>query len=72
MNAIQKAAFAASALAITLVGAAFVTAPMAFAQPQQVVAHAACANLALQDTATGYAACQSASAGTDLVAFNRR
>jgi hypothetical protein len=31
MNAIQKAAFAASALAITLIGAAFVIAPMAFA-----------------------------------------
>ena len=34
MNAVQKAAFAASAFAITLVGAAFVTAPMAFARPE--------------------------------------
>jgi len=33
MNAIQKAAFAAGALAITLLGAALVTAPMAFARP---------------------------------------
>lgn len=39
MNAIQKAAFAVSALVITLVGAALVTAPIAFAQPMQVVAH---------------------------------
>src|SRR5487761_515299 len=39
MNAIQKATFAASALAITLVGAALVTAPMAFARPVPVVAH---------------------------------
>jgi hypothetical protein len=42
MNAIQKATFAASALAITLVGAAVVTAPIAFARPLPVavVAHA--------------------------------
>lgn len=39
MNRIQKAAFAASALAITLIGAAFVTAPMAFAGSQPLVAH---------------------------------
>jgi hypothetical protein len=38
MNAIQKATFAASALAITLVGAALVTAPIAFARPLPVVA----------------------------------
>jgi hypothetical protein len=30
MNAIRKAAFAASALAITLIGAVFATAPLAF------------------------------------------
>ena len=42
MNAIQKATFAASAFAITLVGAALVTAPIAFARPLPVavVAHA--------------------------------
>lgn len=38
MNAIQKATFAATALAITLVGAALVTAPMAFARPVPVMA----------------------------------
>ena len=36
MNAIQKATFAASALAITLIGAALVTAPIAFARPSPV------------------------------------
>jgi hypothetical protein len=42
MNAIQKATFAASALAITLIGAALVTAPIAFARPlpTAIVAHA--------------------------------
>lgn len=38
MSAIRKAAFAASALAITLVGAAFATAPMAFARSEPTVA----------------------------------
>jgi hypothetical protein len=48
MNAIQKATFAVSALAITLVGAALVTAPIAFARPQPVavVAHTVWAGLA--------------------------
>lgn len=64
MNAIQKAAFAASALAITLVGAAFVTAPMAFAQPVPVVAHHVC-------SAPSFG-CTSASPDAGLVAFNRR
>ncbi|HUA23642.1 MAG TPA: hypothetical protein VMA54_05975 [Steroidobacteraceae bacterium] len=43
MNAIQKVTFAVSALAITLVGAALVTAPIAFARPLPVavVAHSA-------------------------------
>jgi hypothetical protein len=39
MNAIQKATFAVTALAITLAGAALVTAPMAFARPVSVVAN---------------------------------
>ena len=72
MNTIRKAAFAASALAITLVGAAFVTAPMAFAQPEKVVAHPACATLGLQVTLAGDVQCQGASSGAALVAFNRR
>jgi hypothetical protein len=59
MNAIQKATFAVSALAITLVGAALVTAPIAFARPVSVavVAH------------TGWARVAS---NTGLVALNRR
>ncbi|HUA23643.1 MAG TPA: hypothetical protein VMA54_05980 [Steroidobacteraceae bacterium] len=36
MNAIRKATFAVSALAITLIGAALVTAPIAFARPSPV------------------------------------
>jgi hypothetical protein len=42
MNAIQKATFAASSLAITCLGAALVTAPMAFARPVAVVAQSEC------------------------------
>ena len=72
MNAIQKAAFAASALAITLVGAALGTAPIAFAQPVQVVAHSDCSTPSLQLTLTGYAGCQNVSGGSGLVALNRR
>jgi hypothetical protein len=37
MNTVQKAVFAASALAITLVGAVLVTAPILFARPRPVV-----------------------------------
>lgn len=72
MNAIRKAAFAASALAITLVGAALVTAPMAFAQPESVAAHPACSTLSLQVTLAGHVECQGASPEAGLVAFNRR
>lgn len=71
MNTIRKAAFAASALAITLAGAAFVTAPMAFAQPERVVAQPACATLGLQVTLAGHVQCQGAT-GAGLVALNRR
>jgi hypothetical protein len=48
MNAIHKATFAVSALAITLVGAALVTAPIAFARPGPgaVVAHTGWAGVA--------------------------
>lgn len=72
MNAIQKAAFAASALAITLVGAAFVTAPMAFARPVPVVAHHVCSTPGLQLALAGHVGCKSASPDAGLVAFNRR
>jgi hypothetical protein len=57
MNTIQKATFAASALAITLVGAALVTAPIAFARPLPVVAHSGCAPAALQFAQSGQAGC---------------
>jgi hypothetical protein len=40
MNAIQKAAAAAMALTITLVGATLATAPLTFAASQQVVSPA--------------------------------
>ena len=72
MNAIRKAAFAASALAITLVGAALVTAPIAFARPEPIVARQACATPSLQLTLAGHVKCQSASPAARLVAFNRR
>lgn len=67
MNAIQKAAFAASALVITLVGAALATAPIAFARPMPVVAHSGCTTTSLQVTLSGQAACHSA-----LIALNHR
>jgi hypothetical protein len=57
MNAIQKAAFAASALAITLIGAALVTAPIAFARPVPVVAYSGCSAQSLQLTPSAHAGC---------------
>ena len=69
MNAIQKATFAASALAITLVGAALVTAPMAFARPVAVVAHADCSTTSL--TLAGHGDCSDFSHESGLIAFNR-
>jgi hypothetical protein len=42
MNTIRKAAFAASALVITAVGAALATAPIAFARPIPVLAYSGC------------------------------
>lgn len=68
MNAIQKATFAASALAITLVGAVLVTAPMALARPVPVSAHADCSTPSLQLTLAGHVTCT----GAGLIAFNRR
>ena len=72
MNAIQKAGFAASALAITLVGAALATAPMAFARSEPFVAHQACSTLSLQLTLAGHVECKGAAPGAGLIAFNRR
>jgi len=69
MNTIQKAAFAASALAITLVGAALVTAPIAFARPVPVVAHGNCPTASLQ---LGQVGCAGFTRDAGLVALNRR
>ena len=70
MNAIQKATFAATALAITLIGAALVTAPMAFARPMRIVAHGGCSTASAQVTLTPD--CQNVSRDLGLVALNRR
>jgi hypothetical protein len=72
MNAIRKAAFAVSALAITCVGAALVTAPIAFARPLPIAAHLGCSTPSLQLTLGADAACETASPGAGLVAFNHR
>lgn len=72
MNTIRKAAFAASALTITLVGAALVTAPLAFARPEPVVARQVCSTPSLQLTLAGQVKCTGASPDAGLMAFNRR
>ena len=59
MNAIQKITFAASALAVTLVGAALVTAPITFARPSPVAVAA-------------HAGWTTVASNTGLVALNRR
>jgi hypothetical protein len=71
MNAIRRAAFAASALAITLVGAVCVTAPMAFARSEPIVAHQACSTASLAHASAGQVACKNARSDAWLVAFNR-
>ena len=72
MNAIQKATFAASALAITLVGAVLATAPMAFARPVPLMAHSDCVTSSLQLTLAGQADCRTATRDAGLIALNRR
>ena len=72
MNTIQKAAFAASALAITLIGAALATAPMAFARPLPVMAHIECSTASPQAAVSDHVHCKSVSPDAGLVAFNRR
>ena len=72
MNAIQKATFAASALAITLVGAALVTAPMAFARPVPVVAHNGCQISSVRLTLAAHVDCSDLSRASGLLALNRR
>ncbi|MGA7540425.1 MAG: hypothetical protein WBW93_16835 [Steroidobacteraceae bacterium] len=72
MNAIQKATVATSALAITLVGAALVTAPLAFARSQPLAAHHGCTTSSLQLTVSGHLDCYGVKGETGLVALNRR
>lgn len=72
MNAIRKAAFAVSALTITVVGAALVTAPIAFARPEPIVAHQTCSTPSLEIRLAGQAECTSAGSDAGLMAFNRR
>jgi hypothetical protein len=72
MNAIQKAAFAASALVITLAGAALVTAPIAFARPVPVLAHSDCSMPSLRLNPSGHAGCRDVSRDSGLIALNRR
>lgn len=71
MSTIQKAAFAASALAITLAGAVSVTAPMTLARPQSAVAHDACSVPSMQLALSGHVHCTSASRNAGLLAFVR-
>ncbi|HEY6515754.1 MAG TPA: hypothetical protein VIY50_06390 [Steroidobacteraceae bacterium] len=68
MNAIQKATFAASALAITLVGAALVTAPIAFARPLPLVAHSDCTTTSLQLTQPAHFGCTGFVRDAELIA----
>jgi uncharacterized membrane protein (DUF441 family) len=72
MNAIQKATFAVSALAITIVGAALATAPMAFARSVPVVAQSDCTTSALRVTLSGRVDCRDVSREAGLIALNRR
>ena len=71
MSTIQKAAFAASALAITLAGALSVTAPMTFARPQPVMTRDACSVPSMQLALSGHVRCVEASRGAGLLAFDR-
>ena len=72
MNAIQKASFAASAFVVTLIGAALVTAPIDFARPVPVAAHAGCSTPSLQLTLSGHVTCASVGRDSRLVVLNRR
>lgn len=72
MNAIQKAGFAVSALAITIVGAALATAPMAFARSVPVVAHSDCATSSLPLPLSTGVDCKHVSRDAGLIALNRR
>jgi hypothetical protein len=72
MNAIQKATFAASALAITVIGAALVTAPIAFARAMPVVARSGCSAPSPQLTLSRRVHCADVRRDSGLIALNRR
>jgi len=72
MNTIRKAAFAASSLAITLIGAALVTAPLAFARAMPVVARDACSTPSVQLTLSDHVGCTGVSRDAGLIALNRK
>ena len=72
MNAIQKASFAASALAITIIGAALAAAPINFARPVPVAAHGQCSTPSLQLTLSRHVTCAGVGSGSGLIALNSR
>ncbi len=72
MNAIQKATFAASALAITIVGSLLVTAPMVFAHVVPVTTHNGCSIPSLQLAVAGGVDCADTDRAAGLIALNRR
>jgi hypothetical protein len=72
MNAIQKATVAASALAITLVGAVLVTAPLAFARSVPALAREGCTAPSLQLAPSGHLKCHGVNGETSWLALNRR
>lgn len=71
MNTARKATFAASALAITIVGAVLVTAPMLFAKPMSVVANRACSTSSPQLILAGHGHCDDINRNSLLLVFNR-
>lgn len=54
MNTVQRVTFAASALAITLIGAVLVTAPMLLVRPLPVATSRACSTSSLQLILAGH------------------
>lgn len=72
MNTIQKATFAVSALAITIVGAALAIAPMAFARSVTVVAQSDCTTSSLRVALSGHLDCTDVTREAELIALNRR
>lgn len=67
MNTVQRATFVASALAITLVGAVLVTAPMLFGRPMPVGSSRACSTSSLQFILAGHVYCTDISRDSRIV-----